>query len=132
MNENQTSFEYKGKVYVHDKGIYCVQFEPEHFILNAPYHFDDIEIPEGFEWNGASSPNIPLIRFIAPKFYKNVIASCIHDYKCGLAKNSAERKEADGTYWLAKRFIERDTSVKCDISWAGVRVGAFFGIGSSF
>jgi hypothetical protein len=84
-------------------------------------------VPEGFQWNGNSTP--PGLRWLFPK-WNHPIASCKHDYRCGRAKNAEERAWADkefendvGTtsWWITKK-----------LAYAGVRVGAFFGVGSNF
>jgi len=85
------------------------------------------EVPVDFEWDGASTP-APL-QAVFPR-HNHPIASCRHDYRCKQAKNAAERKFADkefekdvGTtsWWITKK-----------VGYYGVRIGAFFGIGSDF
>jgi hypothetical protein len=85
------------------------------------------EVPKDFEWDGASVPMI--FQGLFPR-HNHPIASCRHDYGCGIAKNAAERKFYDqrfqidvGTtsWWMTKK-----------IGYIGVRIGAFFGIGNNF
>ena len=84
-------------------------------------------VPAGFRWDGSSVPAIFLSIF--PK-HNHPIASCRHDYRCKIAKNKEERFFADkefekdiGTtsWWITKK-----------VGYAGVRIGAFFGIGNNF
>lgn len=106
--------------------------KPDHRALIEPLpykHWDGSirYISAGFEWDGSSVPF--LFQGLFPR-HKHPIASCRHDKRCGDAKNKAERKFADqqfeldvGTtsWWITKKM-----------GYAGVRIGAFFGIGSSF
>lgn len=84
-------------------------------------------IPSDFSWDGNSTPF--LVRPIFPR-HNHPIASCRHDYRCGKAKNKAERKFADVEY-------ERDVGttswwITKKVGYIGVRIGALFGIGSNF
>ena len=127
------NFSHKGKLYTYDDDIcMCQTADPETLILIKPYRFDCTIVPAGFIWNGASSPNTPLARFIAPKFYKNIKASCVHDFNCSRAKNMKERHEADKIYFLMKQFVEKDQEWKALLGYCGVVLGAKFGIGSNF
>lgn len=85
------------------------------------------EIPTDFEWDGNSVPL--LFRGVFPR-HNHPIASCRHDYRCKKAKNKRERAFADThfekdvgktSWWITKK-----------VGYIGVRVGAFFGVGSSF
>jgi len=125
-------FTHKGTVYIYDNVICMHQGNSEYLVLTRAYNFNGTIVPSGFVWNGASSPNTPLARFIAPKFYKNIKASCVHDYLCGLCKNAKERAEADMIYFLIKKYIEQDQEFKCLLGLWGVRLGAFLGIGSNY
>ena len=84
-------------------------------------------IPVGFEWDGSSVPR--LLQGIFPR-HRHPIASCRHDYRCGKAKNKRDRKYADRefqedvgktSWWITKK-----------VGYFGVRIGAFFGVGSNF
>ena len=84
-------------------------------------------VPKDFVWDGASVPLI--FQGIFPR-HNHPIASCRHDYRCQEAKNASDRKFADeefekdvGTtsWWITKKF-----------GYIGVRIGAFFGIGSNY
>ena len=96
------------------------------FELTKPLRCGTGFIPVGFRWNGASVN--PLIRGLFPR-WKHPIASCRHDFRCGLAqRHKALRKRADVLF-------KQDTGVKGNkfeqvIGYWGVRCGAFFGIGS--
>jgi len=79
-----------------------------------------------FQWNGNSSG---IFTPVFPK-WNHPIASCKHDYRCGLAKNKQERLWSDNefrndvgttSWWITKQF-----------GYVGVRAGAFWGIGSNF
>ncbi len=129
MNFTHDSVEY----YVDDEiPMKQVVGDPDHLYLTDDFHCMGNNIPKGFKWDGASSPNIPIARWIAPKYHKNIVASCLHDFECRIAKNDSDRKKADFKYWLLKKYVEKDTSWKNRFSWRGVRIGAFFGIGSNF
>jgi len=84
-------------------------------------------VPVDFEWDGNSTPF--LVRPIFPR-HNHPIASCLHDYRCGKARNDEERKFADeqfredvGTtsWWITKQ-----------IGYIGVRIGAWLGVGSNY
>lgn len=128
------NFTHQGVEYFVDNEIHCAQIvgEPDYLILTQDFHCLGDIIRAGFRWNGASSPSIPIFRFIAPKFYKNIVASCWHDFRCGEAASKQERKVADEGYYLLKKYAECDNSVKCQLSYVGVRVGAIFGVGNNF
>jgi len=85
------------------------------------------EVPVDFEWDGNSVPFI--FQGIFPR-HNHPIASCRHDYRCKMAKNDKERKFADEqfeidtgktSWWITKK-----------VGYIGVRIGAFFGIGSGY
>ena len=84
-------------------------------------------IPFDFSWDGSSVP--VLFQGIFPR-HRHPVASCKHDYRCGQAKNKAERKFADEQF----RIDVGKTSWKITskIGYWGVRIGAFFGVGSNF
>jgi len=125
-------FMHNGITYTYDDVMYLCQKDSEHLILSKPFNFSDTTIPAGFIWNGASSPSIPLARYIAPKFYKNIKASCVHDWLCSLPNTSEDRAKADKIYYLLKKYVEKDDSIKCVLSYWGVRLGAFLGIGRNY
>lgn len=106
--------------------------DPEYLELLEDFHCLGEVIPKGFRWDGASSPNTPIARYVAPKYYKNIKASCYHDWMCSKAKSDGDRKEADKWYYVLKKHVEKDGSVGNKLSWLGVRVGAFFGFGSNY
>ncbi|MDA3832812.1 MAG: DUF1353 domain-containing protein [Spirochaetales bacterium] len=84
-------------------------------------------VPMGFRWDGSSSPRLLWV-VIAP--WKNPKASCWHDWKCGQAKNKAERKQADKDF---KELVGSDGNVvEKQLGYMGVRIGAFFGVGNNF
>ena len=125
-------FVHRGKRYMCHDSIRMKQCDPEHLVLTHEFYYDGYIIPAGFRWNGASSPNTPLGRFIASKFYKNIKASCVHDFLCGMAKCHEQRKRADRHYFLLKKYVEQDDSWKCKLAYLGVRIGDKLGIGNSF
>jgi hypothetical protein len=77
-------------------------------------------IRTGFQWNGAS---VGLLRFLFPK-WKHPIATCRHDWRCGLAKTWVERRIAD-------KFFKRDVG-RTGNGWevfagyTGVTIGAIW------
>jgi hypothetical protein len=85
------------------------------------------EIPCDFKWDGASTPWG--LRWTFPR-HNHPVASAKHDYRCGKAKNAAERAWADKEF----KADVSTTSWKITAWWgyAGVRVGAYFGVGSNF
>jgi hypothetical protein len=85
------------------------------------------EVPMDFEWDGSSVPWV--FQGIFPR-HNHPIASCRHDYLCGIAKCHEDRKFADElfhddvgktSWWITKK-----------LGYVGVRIGAFFGIGNNF
>jgi hypothetical protein len=85
------------------------------------------EVPADFIWDGASVPIV--FQSLYPR-HNHPIASCRHDWRCKNAKNAAERKFADEqfqidtgktSWWITKK-----------VGYIGVRIGAFFGIGSNY
>ena len=85
------------------------------------------EIPAGFMWDGSSVPVI--FQGIFPR-HRHPVASCKHDFRCGKAKNKKQRA------WSDKKFKADVATTSWKItSWlgyAGVRIGAWIGIGSNF
>lgn len=106
--------------------------KPQNRALTAPLICKNMDgtighIPAGFEWDGSSVPFI--FRGLFPR-HDHPIASCRHDWRCGYAKNPEERAWADkefekdvGTtsWWITKK-----------IGYIGVRIGAFFGVGTNY
>jgi len=116
-----------------DTAIYFHQDEdPETLVLDKEYHAYGDTIETGFRWNGSSSPNSPLIRWLVPKFYKSMKRSCVHDWLCDKAKNGHDRLVADIKFFLLSVFAERESPTKCLAGLIGVRVGAYFKIGSNY
>ena len=85
------------------------------------------EIEVGFTWNGSSVPWI--FQGLFPR-HRHPVASCRHDKRCEDAKTREERAWADkefekdiGTtsWWITKKIM-----------YIGVRIGAFFGLGSKY
>jgi hypothetical protein len=85
------------------------------------------KIPFDFQWDG-SSVNI-LIRGIFPR-HRHPVASCKHDYRCGKAKNKKERAWADKQF--KSDVAKTSWKITSWMGYTGVRIGAFFGIGSNF
>ena len=85
-------------------------------------------IPVGFKYNGASSGIFAkLIVLNFPK-WKHRIATCRHDWRCALADTKEKRKFAD---MMFKRDVAQGGTKWEQIKgYYGVRVGAFFGVGS--
>lgn len=97
-----------------------------HFKLNRDEYLYGWTVPEGFYWDGASVPWFATV--IIPRAYKTLKASCIHDYLCREANNKEDRRVADVVLFDALR--ERGFSgLRSGLSYLGVRLGAFFGIG---
>lgn len=85
------------------------------------------EIPIGFLWNGNSVPFI--FQPLFPR-HNHPIASCRHDYRCGKARNTAERLFADKEF--KKDVGTTGWWITAEVGYVGVRAGALLGIGSSF
>ena len=111
-----------------DGRLYCrtVPNQPNHRQLTKPLPCGDGFIPVGFIWNGSSSG---ILRGVFPK-WRHPIASCRHDWRCGLAKNDDDRKFADKEF--KKDVAKTSWKATALIGYAGVRIGAFFGIGSDY
>lgn len=126
-------FKHDCVIYYVDDMIYAVQgVEPNKRVLSKPFKAMGYTIPKGFIWDGASSPNLPLARMIAPKFSQNLKASCLHDFMCSEARSDDDRKKADEYYELMLKHVERVGYVRRKFSYWGVRIGAFFGYGSNY
>ena len=81
-------------------------------------------VPPGFEWDGSSVPWV--FQGLFPR-HRHPVASCRHDWRCHNAENKAERAFADmefekdvgkTSWWVTKKVM-----------YAGVRIGAYLGIG---
>ena len=90
-------------------------------------HGPATSIPAGFEWDGSSVPFG--LNAVFPR-HRHPIASCRHDWRCSLATCKSDRAYADKefesdvgktSWWITKKT-----------GYLGVRIGAFFGIGSKF
>jgi hypothetical protein len=109
----------------------------------------DGEVPQDFEWDGSSSELISessskikrffiriavapvnfFMRSIFPR-HNHPIASCRHDWRCLHAKNAEERKWADGEFKKDVATTSKWITQAC--GYAGVRIGAYLGIGNRF
>jgi len=84
-------------------------------------------IPVNFIWDGNSTP-----WFLLPFFprHEYPAESCKHDYRCGKARNAAERK------WADQRLREEVGASSNKLTKTGVytivRIGAYLGRGSNF
>jgi len=95
--------------------------------VTQDWHYKGEVVSAGFRWDGASAPR-PLWFVIAP--WKNPKASLWHDFKCGQAKNNAERKQADKEF---KELVGSEESyIEKTLGYAGVRIGALLGVGNNF
>lgn len=99
-------------------------------ILALPFTAYGMTAPQGFVFDGASSPWFA--RWIIPKFYKMLKASCRHDWACHNAKNWHERLLADIVFFLMAYYVEKLSLWRCVLGLVGVRIGAFFGIGKNY
>jgi len=125
-------FFHENMSYEVDHKIKVSQEDPDFLELLEDFECMGEVIPKGFRYDGASSPAFPLSRFICPKYSKNMKAACLHDWLCRKAKTHEERKEADFKYLLMKRYVEHEVLWKCKLSYYGVRIGDFLGIGNNF
>jgi hypothetical protein len=106
--------------------------KPNHRALTLPLYYKKFNgkkgiIPADFEWDGSSVPWI--FQGLFPR-HRHPIASCRHDWRCSKAKTPAERAFADKefekdvgktSWWITKK-----------IGYAGVRIGAWLGIGCNY
>ena len=84
-------------------------------------------IPFDFKWDGSSVP------FIFQGFFprhRHPVASCKHDFRCGKAENKEQRKFADEQFQID--VGKTSWKVTSKLGYIGVRIGAFFGVGSNF
>jgi hypothetical protein len=101
-----------------------IKGEPDLRQLTKPLPCGDSEIPIGFIWNGASVGIMRYAGFLAFPKWKHPIATCRHDWRCGLTKNKEERAFADSEF---RRDVNRTgTRFEKVKGFFGVRVGAFF------
>jgi hypothetical protein len=104
-----------------------VKNKPKNRALTQPLPCGDGFVPINFEWDGSSVPWF--FQRVFPR-HNHPIASCRHDFRCRLAKNDEERKFADKEF---KKDVGRTSwKITANIGYIGVRIGAFFGIGSDF
>lgn len=105
-----------------------VEGKPDHRMLSSELDRggDGVNVPIGFVWDGSSVPGF--LRGIFPK-WRHPVASCGHDFDCHNAKNKYERKLADKRF---RRYVARTGKLESIIGYAGVRIGAFFGIGARY
>ena len=85
------------------------------------------KIPAGFRWDGSSVPW--LFRGLFPR-HDHPIASCRHDFRCGINKNKAERKFADEQFKLD--VSTTSWGITAWVGYTGVRIGDTLGIGNNF
>jgi len=104
-----------------------VEGQPDHRALTAPLVCDDEYIPIDFTWDGSSVPR--LFQGFFPR-HRHPVASCRHDFRCGRAKNKAERAYADKQFEID--VGKTSWKITSKVGYLGVRIGAFFGIGSNF
>ena len=77
-------------------------------------------------WDGNSTPPLPLMRFLVPKFFY-MVASLFHDELCSRAKTREDRTNADKDYkWILITLYK--AKVSAFFGFIGVRVGAMFNI----
>jgi hypothetical protein len=96
-------------------------------MVSRPFTVGHITVPMRFYWDGSSTPWG--LRWIVSK-WQHPKASCTHDFLCALARNDRERKYADRVF---KHLVSRTSwKITEQAAYGGVRIGAFFGIGSDF
>ena len=119
-------------IYHIDDNIYChrSKSEPGYRTLDRDFHIYGYVVPAGFRWNGASAPK--LMQWLVPRFDHSLMSSCLHDYLCGIAKNSAERLLADRLYKRALIDVEDFSEERAHWAYRGVRAGAFWGTGVEY
>lgn len=96
--------------------------KPDHRQLSKPLPCGNSVVPVGFVWNGASVGALRYAGFLAFPKWKHPIATCRHDWRCGLAKTKKERRFADEEF---QRDVARTgTRWERIKGYAGVRIGA--------
>ena len=111
--------------------LYCktVKDKPELRELTKPFYYKGVSIPIGFQWDGASCPRV--FWAIIPPFASTIKASCIHDFLCHTATCRVDRFVADNIF---KDMLQEAklNPARVYLGYAGVRLGAFLGIGNRF
>jgi len=104
-----------------------VDVKPKMRALTRPLSCGDDNIPIGFMWDGSSVP-----WFLQGIFHRHrhPVASCRHDFRCKKAKNKADRLYADEQFKIDVK--KTSWAITSALGYTGVRIGAFFGIGSNF
>lgn len=92
--------------------------------LTKPLLCGEGYIPDTFVWNGSSSG---IFAWLFPR-WKHPIASCRHDWRCSIARNADERRLADELF--RDDVSKGGTKFEELIGYAGVRLGAYLGIGN--
>lgn len=114
-----------------DEEIVCSQgLDNKVISLHEPYYAYGETIPKGFTWDGASTPAVA--RFVIPKLYRVLKASCRHDYGCRKATNPKERFTEDIIFFLMCYHVERLAGWRCILGLIGVRIGATLGVGTRY
>ena len=93
-------------------------------------------IPYGYVTDGSSTPVI--FRWLIPR-HDHPINSTEHDYRSGKARNAKERAWADNQYRVGIKNTKAPSRLKRTwlktqsvAGYIGVRIGAFFGVGSNY
>ena len=98
----------------------------EHEVLTEDFVYHSITVPQGFRFDGASTPRA--LWSVVPPFKRTKKAACIHDWNCRNAKNASERKDADKLF--RTMLLEAGLSkTRARLAYWGVRAGAKTGIG---
>ena len=109
-----------------------VEKKPKLRALDQPLPYVDRfnckkEVEIDFEWDGSSVP--PVAKWFFPR-HRHPVASCTHDKMCGEAICDLDRKFADKVF--KKNVATTSWKITAVVGYIGVRIGAFFGVGSNF
>jgi hypothetical protein len=113
----------------HDGEIHMrsVSGKPLNRALDESLDCGEGECEIDFEWDGSSVPW--LFRGLFPR-HRHPKASCRHDKRCRNAKTKEERAFADKEF--RSDVGKTSWKITSTLGYVGVRVGAFFGVGSNF
>lgn len=109
-----------------------VEGDPKARALDAPLPYIQQdgtwkEIEVGFTWDGSSVPRI--FQGFFPR-HRHPIASCRHDKRCEEATCKEDRAFADAQFKID--VATTSWRITSTLGYIGVRIGAFFGVGSNF
>lgn len=79
--------------------------DKDRFELAHRYKYGALNIPKGFQTNGANIPRI-FWSIFPPNSPEYISAALVHDYLCDKAKNKQDYKEADEIFYAMLKALE--------------------------